>query len=55
MMQYFVQYMIYLFVCVLFIIFICVVIYNTIAPTVLFNYILGFFPLNRAALKTVFY
>ena len=42
--------MIYLFVYVLFITLICVLIYNTIAPTVLYNYILVF-SLDRAALK----
>ena len=40
--------MIYLFVHVLFIMLICVLIYNTMAPTVRYNFI---FSLNRAALK----
>ena len=35
--------MIYFFVYLLFNILICVLIYNTIAPTVLYNYILVFF------------
>ena len=45
--------MIYLFVYVLFIILICVLIYNTMSPTLLYNYI--FFSLNRAALKKQYF
>ena len=40
----------YMYLLLLFIILICVLMYNTIAPTVLYNYIY-IFSLNRAALK----